>query len=251
MKYIILTLLTILNLNANAEVKFKFKTDAPKFSRTLDLGPSENIEDKDRHKNLKCEVFPEFVLLTMLDPGLKGTGYQILPRKNKGVKISDLCSNVSEPKEFTFWGGTVEGVIGSVIVYKSEEPLGNLDHLTFYDVKKEKTLFSAAFNTGAPLQIEKSARSISIKYEAYLDYPTPRCNAVEDNDGSCLKSILKKNVITQSKGLGKVDCTQAIQENTQDAKIGSVHLFIETQVKNIEHPMKKVTGKKIVCVLSP
>lgn len=249
MRYYFLLLGVILSLNVSADVEFKFKTDSPEYTQTLDLGPSDLIDDKSRHVKLKCEVFPAFVLLTMSDPGMKGVGYQVLSRKT-GLSGKKTCENISKPQDFSFWG-SLEGVTGSTIAYRRSEPLGSLDHLTFYDAKKKKSVLSVAFNTDAPLQIEKTGKVIGVNYEAFLNYPVTRCNPVVDNQGACLKSILSGNNIPESVTFERLDCAQAIRENAKDANAGSVHLFLKTHIEDIEDPIKKVISKKITCTLSP
>lgn len=237
------------SLTASAAVTFTDKTDTAKLVKKQDLGVSETAPTSKDHVQATCEAYPEFVLVSVTDPGMVGTGYLILPRK-KGSEPKDLCGELKKPKDFTYWGGTLEGVLESLIVFSGEEPLGNLDHLTFFDAKKKRIVFQDGFNNGATVSITKVKNKIGVTYESFLEYPKKRCNPVVDEKGACLKGILKKNHIAADK-IDKVDCANATLQNANDAKEGSVHLFIETQVKDIRSAQKKITGKTVTCTLSP
>lgn len=225
-----------------------FDADKPIESKTFDLGPSENSYDKTAIVRMKCDVYPKLAIQTMLDPGLKGTNYKIVVR-NKNEKTEEVCSLKTKLRSFDIHMGEMPGMANDILVLRGDEPLGDLDHLTFYDNKTGAQIHSMAFNASAPVTIKKSGNSLSVDYQAFLGGPRENCNVIAEK--SCLKKVLKRNQVPNAKRFSPPDCSVAMKFNPKDTAGGSVDLFLEASVADVRKPKVVFTGKKITCSIAP
>lgn len=225
-----------------------FDADKPLETKTFELSPSEYIEDKTQMVRMICDVYPKLAIQTMIDPGLKGTNYKLVVR-HKGETVDEVCSLKTKLRIFDIHAGEMPGMANDILVVRGEEPLGDLDHLTFYDNKTGAQIHSMAFNASAPVTIKKTASSLSVDYQAFLGGPRENCNVIAEK--TCFKKVLERNQVPRPKRFSPPDCSVAMKFNPKDTNSGSVDLFLEARVADVRKPKVIFTGKKVTCSLAP
>ncbi len=226
-----------------------FDGDKPLETKTFDLGPSEYIEDKTAKVTMRCDVYPRLAIQTMMDPGLKGVTYKLVVR-HKSESVNEVCSLKTKLRTFEISGGELPGMANDILVVTGEEPLGDVDHMIFYDNKTGGQIHSMSFDAGRPVLIKKSGASLSVDYFAFLGGPRENCNVVADKNNTCLEKILARNQVPNPKKIAAPDCSVAVKFNPKEAGEGGVDLFIEATIADVRKPKVEFKGKKVVCSLA-
>ncbi|MES2527239.1 MAG: hypothetical protein V4598_09130 [Bdellovibrionota bacterium] len=227
-----------------------FEGDKPLETKMYEIGPSEYLQEMNSKVKMKCDVYPKLAIQTMMDPGLKGTSYKLVVRhKNESVK--EVCSVKTKLRTFDIHSGEMPGMANNIMVVTGEEPLGDVDYLTFYDTTTAGTLGTLSFNASQPVTIKKSGTTLSVDYHAFLGGPRENCNILKDKKNVCLEKILLRNQVPNPKNFAAPDCSIAVKFNPKDAGEGSVDLFLEARVADVRKPKIEYTGKKITCSLAP
>lgn len=249
MKIPLLLLIAIPSL-VFAKISFRDSPTKPLETKFYELGPSEYLEDKTALVRLRCDFFPDYVIQTVIDPGSKGAAYKIV-LKNKDATVQELCSKSTKLKSYDIHAGSLEGILNGVLVFTGEEPLGDVDHLLFYDLKTGKNIYTIKYDASSPVLIRSTGKSLGLDFYAHLGGPRENCNVVMDPKKHCLQKILTRNKIPAPHHLERPNCEEAVKFNPKDAQAGSVDLFLAASVKDIRRPRIIYTGKKLICSLAP
>ncbi len=225
-----------------------FDADKPLETKTFELGPSEYIEDKTQLVRMVCEVYPKLAIQTMIDPGLKGTSYKLVVR-HKNEKVDEVCSAKTKLRTFNIHAGVMPGMANDILVVTSEEPLGEVDFLIFYDTKTGGQIHSMKFHASKPVTIKKSGNNLSVDYHAFLGGPRENCNVIADK--TCFRKVLKRNQVPDPDSFSAPDCSVAMKFNPKDTAEGSVDLFLEASIADVRKPMVEWKGKTITCSVAP